>query len=301
MFKKILFKIIIFSTILIVLDFVMGQTLRYFYFKETSGLQYRTTYAIDSTKADILVFGASRANHHYVPSVFMDSLHMSYYNVGRDGQSIFYNLAVLKTILKRYFPKIIILDFYGRFDKGRMYYDRLSALLPYYNKHKEIRPIINLKSPYEKYKLLSKIYPFNSMLTTIAIGNMEFNKKRKADYLGYVPLHRTWKGTFRTINYENYEVDSNKVNSFKEFIELSKDSGTKVFVIFSPILIKFDRWKGVIIGKGICKENGVPFIDFSHDPAFLNHPELFQDEVHLNERGAMKFSSKLEKIIHHIQ
>jgi len=95
----------IFIIILIISDFLIGKTLRYIYFNETSGLDYRTTFAIDSTKADIIVFGASRANHHYVPTIFQDSLKMTFYDVGRDGQSIFYHLAILKAILKRYTPK----------------------------------------------------------------------------------------------------------------------------------------------------------------------------------------------------
>jgi len=297
MIRKIFFKVLIFLFILIIFDFLIGKTLQYFYFNETSGVHYRTNIAVNSTRADVLVFGASRAIHHYVPSIFIDSLNFSFYNVGEDGQSILYHLAILKAILKRYKPKIIILDFYGRFDMEKKYYDRLSALLPYYKKHKEIRPIIDLRSPYEKYKLLSKIYPYNSQLTTIAVGNMEFNKKRKHDYLGYVSLHKTWCGVSRTINYSDYEVDSTKINSFKKFVRLSKESGAKLYVIFSPILIKFNKWKEINIGKEICNKQNVPFLDFSHDTSFYKHPKLFQDEVHLNDRGATKFSIKLVEII----
>ncbi len=177
-----------------------------------------------------------------------------------------------------------------------MYYDRLSALLPYYRKHKEIRPIIDLKGPYEKYKLLSQVYPFNSQLTTIIVGNMEFNKKRKGDYLGYVPLHKTWHGVPRTINYSNYKVDSNKFDSFKKFVELSKASGAKLYVVFSPILIKFNKWKQIEIGKEICKKQDVPFLDFSHDTSFTKNPKFFQDEVHLNNKGAEEFSKELVEL-----
>ena len=187
--KKIILNIVIVGVLVFVIDFSIGRTLRYFYFKETSGLHFRTTYAMEKTEADILVFGASRANHHYIPEVFKDSLEMSFYNTGRDGNGIFFQTALLKSVLKRYSPKVIILDYAGGFEKGGEDYDRMSPLLPYYRTHEEIRSIVELKSPFERIKLLSEIYPFNSQILTIAIGNLEINKKRKPDNEGYVPLY----------------------------------------------------------------------------------------------------------------
>jgi hypothetical protein len=87
-------SIIILFLILLAFDRVGGAILRHYYFSQTSGSWYRTTYSIDSTRADILVFGSSRANHHYVPEVFEDSLNMSFYNTGQDGNLILNNYAI---------------------------------------------------------------------------------------------------------------------------------------------------------------------------------------------------------------
>lgn len=89
-------KLVVLFTIVFILDYSIGNVLRYFYFKQESGLQYRTTYSIEKTRADVLIFGSSRANHHYNPIVFENRLKQSYYNVGRDGNFIFYHSAVLK-------------------------------------------------------------------------------------------------------------------------------------------------------------------------------------------------------------
>ena len=58
-------KAFVFLAILVILDFLIGSILEYFYFKQESGLLYRTTYSLDSTHADFLVLGSSTANHHY--------------------------------------------------------------------------------------------------------------------------------------------------------------------------------------------------------------------------------------------
>jgi hypothetical protein len=291
MIKRIVVNLLLFGVIIFALDFIIGRTLRYFYFKESSGLHYRTTYSIDSTRANILVFGSSRANHHYVPEIFEDSLKMTYYNTGRDGINIFYELAVLKTILNRYTPKVIILDYTGEFAKDMDSYDRLSSLLPYYRSHKEIRDIIVLKSQFEKIKLISEIYPFNSQLLTIAIGNSEINKKRKPDNKGYVPLSNEWQAKIDSIGtFTTYSIDSNKLLALKEFLNIAKKSRVNVFVIYSPIFQKFNSKKEIDICREVCSFENVPFWNFSKDTLFLNHNKLFQDVGHLNHHGAVIFS-----------
>jgi hypothetical protein len=179
MVKKLIYNFALVAIVVFVIDFSIGKTLRYYYFKETSGLHYRTTYSMEKTEAELLVLGSSRANHHYVPEIFEDELKMSFYNTGRDGSRLLYNYAVFRSILKRYTPKIIILDIgFDELYSDAEEYARLSPLLPYYKNHPEIRDLIEKRSSFEKIKLLSNIYPFNSSLLAIAMGNLEVNKKR---------------------------------------------------------------------------------------------------------------------------
>ena len=103
-------KMILLLFIIFLLDFSIGQILRYFYFKSECGRQYRATYAIEKTTADVLIFGSSRAYHHYIPPLIENKLKQSCYNTGSPGQYLLYNYATLKAVLKRYTPKIIILD-----------------------------------------------------------------------------------------------------------------------------------------------------------------------------------------------
>jgi hypothetical protein len=154
--------------IVICMDFLIGSLLRYFYFKQQSGFQYHTTYSIEKTKADLLIFGSSRANHHYQPEVFEKKMNLSFYNVGRDGVSIFYDYAVLQGILVRYCPKIVILDFERKeFERNQENYDRISFLLPYYNTHPEIHSIVKLKALMSKSnfcpKSIPSILPFSQL------------------------------------------------------------------------------------------------------------------------------------------
>jgi hypothetical protein len=300
---KFCLNIIFLLTIVGITDQLIGRILRHYYFKQQSGLYFRTTYAIDSTNADILVFGSSSANHHYVPEVFEDSLHLSFYNTGRDGNFLLFNYAVFKAVVSRYTPKIIIFDIIPNelyYEKSG--YDRLFSLLPYYRNHPEIRSIIDLKSSFEKYKLISEIYPFNSSLVTIIMGNMELNKQRKGDRLGYVPLF----GRLRNIEKEKIEYkdvlpDSNKINALKYIIQYCKTNKTQLIFIQSPAYALVKEIKsGGLVGQ-MAKENSVEFWDYLNDPEFLSKPDFFQDPGHLNDKGAHYFSGKLAHKIKELQ
>src|SRR5882762_3088655 len=94
-------KLLLLLIIVFILDFSIGHVLRYYFYKQECGRQYRAIYAIDKTKADVLVFGSSTAYHHYVPPVIEKKLNETCYNVGSPGQGILFEYAVLKAVLKR--------------------------------------------------------------------------------------------------------------------------------------------------------------------------------------------------------
>jgi len=298
-YKKFAFNIFSLLIILIFFDQTGGAVLRHFYFKQKSGSAYRTTYSVDSTTADILVFGSSRANHHYVPEIFEDSLKMSFYNTGRDGNFLIYNYAIFKLILKRYMPKLIIFeispdDLFYDHDS----YDRLSSLLPYYRNFPEIRPIVELKSPYEKIKLFSALYPYNSSLLTIGISNLELNKQRKSDDKGYVPLFNNIKNT-QLIDFEKKDelLDSLKLKIINDIAQICKKNNIKLYFVQSPIYARVKNSEATeIISETALKYDSF-FINFSNDPIFLNNPMLFQDIGHLNNNGAIVFSKLIAGII----
>lgn len=292
-------RVLIFFTLLACLDFAIGSLLRHYYYSQNSGWLYRTTYSLEKTTANVLVFGSSTANHHYYPRLFEKELKMSFYNTGRDGNAIFYQYAVLKGVLKRYTPKIVILDFNNNeFSNSQEGYERISSLLPYYYTHPELRPIILLKSPYEKYKLWSKIYPYNSLLFQIAAGNSSLNESRenRGDEDGYVPLHRVWRAPALRVHDDPPQngLDSNRVAYYKSFIEACLEKHIRLYIFLSPRFIRTTRIDASVeIGKQIAAGYGVPFFDFSRNPIFLRDPSMYADESHLNDFGARIYSAEV--------
>ena len=294
-------KLLILAGIVFLLDFSIGNLLRHFYFKQQSGLQYRTTYAFEKTSEDILIFGSSRATHHYIPPLFEKELGQSCYNAGKDGEAIFYHYSVLKSVLKRYTPKMIILDFHNSdLQKDSRGYDRLSVLLPYYKTHPEVRPVAELKGPFEKWKLCSAIYPFNSSILTIAVGNTEFNKKRREDQKGYMPIYKVWNLPIEAdTEPEEKGIDSVKRNIFESFIKECAEKKIPLFIVKSPAYLKqmgIDPY--VVEAEKIASHYNISFWDYSHDSMFIsNNGKYFADRSHMNNTGSQLFTEVLIKRI----
>ncbi len=297
------FRVFIIVSFILICDRGIGILLKNFYFSQESGDGYRTTYAIDSTVADILVFGSSRANHSYVPEIFEDSLRSTFYNTGRDGNYVLYNYAIFKAITSRYNPKMIILDIRPEDLAGNAFeYDRLSLLYPYYKSHPEIAEIVNSKSPFEKMKLISAIFPYNSLVFQIAMGNLEFNKKRMQDTKGYIPLIEIMKNEkIDTSESIVKTIDRNKILALKDIISTCQQKKIELVFVNSPTwgVIRDDYCEDRLLE--LCSENGIPFLDLSNHPAFISNPGYFADKSHLNNDGAKLFSKILTDTIRQIQ
>ena len=73
-------RIVIALAVLFLCDRGIGYLMKYLYFNQQSGDGYLITYAIDSTQADVLILGSSRAKHSYDPEIFEDSAALSCFN-----------------------------------------------------------------------------------------------------------------------------------------------------------------------------------------------------------------------------
>lgn len=289
------FRFLIFVVLAALLDFGCGKVLQLLYYKQKSSYEYRTSYAVDSTSQPGLIFGSSRANHHYVTNMLADSLGMPFYNVGRDGQSIIYDYAILQATLKRYTPKLILLDYQ---DEELLYfsdsYERLSSLLPYAKTHPEINRTVQMRSGFEKLKMISRVYPYNSLFFNILGGISSGVKGKVEEVNGYMPLDRP----FHSLNADQNkflstkETDSNKIKTFDAFIDLCKQRGIELYLVMSPyynpVNVKYIRPI-----DGLIQDVGVPHFDYSRFPGLVGNMEYFSDEKHLNRKGSEIFTRDL--------
>ncbi|RFZ85957.1 hypothetical protein DYU05_10340 [Mucilaginibacter terrenus] len=291
--KLIAKKLIILLILMFVLDRGIGALLEHFYFTQKSGFDARANYIINKTNADVLVFGSSKAAEHYDPSILSDSLKMSVYNCGRDLSYIYYHYGLLQAVLKRYTPKLIILDTRPnefQIFKYRENLDRLNVLLPYYDSHPELREVCLLRDKFERYKMLSKIYPYNSLILYEMVQFLPKYQKDNSEN-GFIGKTGEWHGNKPAYNV-NDEVDTTAALYYKKFIESCRAKGIKVVITMSPIYQTIDvkANRNIALIYQIARKNNVPV--FNYLTSFTN-PKYFYDDLHLNRSGAELLSSKI--------
>lgn len=289
-------RTLLFFLAVFLVDFAVGQVMRYFYFRQDSGSLYRTTYALDSTTAQVLVLGSSRASRHYNPDVMQVAMNQTVYNAGQKGNHIFYHYGILKAALKRYKPQVVVLDvLYDEFKPVQDSYDRLSVFLPYHDTHPELEELINLRSPFEPVKLVSKVYPYNSLILPVLNGNLGFDKIREPEIKGYLPIDAVMADSVKkTSERIEYELDSLKLQTFEKIISTCNNEGIRLFIVFSPAYLEnIGNNYSVSIARKIASEKGVPFLDFSGTEPFTSDKNLYSDNVHLNAKGADIFSRQV--------
>lgn len=293
-------RLAIFSikAILIVLltDFVVGQSLASLYDKMAVGEKARANYFLKKDTSSVIVFGSSRALYHYHSGIMADSLNMTVYNAGRSNQGILYDLAALKYIVKRHKPKLVVLDVSeDEFVKSQKKYEMLSALLPYYRCDKDIAGIYDVVKPGYKFWSWSRTLPYNSSFFAIIYRGLKPGKEKDKDIRGFLGREGVYRNKLAVVN----NCDSDPVTdtllekSFQEFVGICQYNKIKLFVAISP---RYSRYKCERTELTAMRRLAAPYGVQIHNYAELELPgDHFSDVAHLNSKGAIEFTRIVAK------
>jgi hypothetical protein len=114
--KNSISKIVLFFVIVAVIDICFGKGMDYMHAHAKGGITREMNDVCLNSQYEVLVMGSSRAHHHYVPEIFTDSLGISCYNTGKDGNGIILMYGIYQMVSNRYKPSLIIYDIAKGFD-----------------------------------------------------------------------------------------------------------------------------------------------------------------------------------------
>lgn len=300
--RKIIFKIFVLLALLFVVDYTIGLGFGFLRDLALSKAPTKpiTHYTINEVNEQVLIMGNSRANHHFVPQILSDSLGMTVYNCGRDGQPFEYSVAMIYAVLQRYAPEMIIVDFEPTsFDAKQNNDFSCSQLYPYYQKDSLFAKIILHEDPLNRYKMILKMYQNNSQLIDLLklfLVNHKINN-------GYSPLSE--KGykypSLRKVEYDTTgKVDNFKIEMLNHCIQLCKEKEVKLVFSISPRFRQsnMEKLKSSKILADIFKNNDISLIDM-RDNSVIRDSSMYKDAAHLNHKGAEAFSKLFVNIVKH--
>jgi hypothetical protein len=281
----------------IILDFAFGKLYSTLYFTEKSKKIDRLIHSAIGTNEEILIFGSSRAYHHYNPEIFEKKLGMSCFNVGQGGQNIYYHLALLKSAIKRKKTKVAILDIISiDFEKTDGFHDKekLGVLLPFVHHSDIFHETVLMRSESEKLKLLSSIYLFNSKQLDILRNIISL---KRSDRKGYVGLDRVWDLPIASKKANAINFDNEKMKALLEFIELCKLNEIELYIFISPFYMISEKSDYALLQKFLLKGKDIKIFNYESDINFLEKPKYFADPAHLNKIGAGIYSHEIANLI----
>lgn len=255
--------------------------------KDVGVNQTNTVQAFFKRKADVLILGPSTANHHFDCRILKDSLGMSCYNAGRDGQNVIYNAMVLDAFLTRCTPKMVVVEV-GSSTLSDVWMSALNDFNCYYGVLKPIDDILDsIATPIDRIKRLSGIYRYNK--TWEWLLNAKFSEE-VPDLDGYRPMPVKKNTNFSSVKGENKFIMDEKCRHYlNHIVQVCKENGIRLVLAQSPSLVIEQGNFGEELEK-YSRANHIDYWDWNGDTTFTNHPEWFYDMTHLNADGAAVFT-----------
>lgn len=290
--KKFIFTLLISLFVIVLVDILFGFACRYLNTNAKGGDTYTINYIANEANEDMIISGSSRAIHHYLPSILLDSLNMSCYNMGRDGNGIIAMYGRLLMITSRYSPKVVVHEITYGFDIEENDNHKYLDVLKRHYDNVGVDEIFASVDEKECIKMYSNLYRFNTSFIQMMSSNIVASSS--TFYGGYKPL-------FGKLDYEpkqsisnNKEVlwDPIKKNCFIKFVELCKEKNIKLYFAISPSYgaSNTNLFAPVL---DFCKENNIPLLNHYCDSAFIYNKDFFVDPSHLNDDGAKSFTKKI--------
>ena len=298
--KKYIIRTLIFFVALFLSDLIFGIVLKTAYDNSKSNEISKLRISIESTSQDVLFFGSSTCESHYIPNIITKYTGLSAYNCGFMAQGLSFSYIQIHETLKRYSPKLIMVDVSPYITYDLYSNEKVRTLLPFNSKDTVIKNILTNGLLIERIKLLSKVYPYNGFFfNPISIFRGESVDSEK----GYVPIN----GAVDTVSLKSvvYPPLAQRNESFKKrivylqrIISECKAKKVQLVVVTSPIFKLGDIEREIINKIRIeAEQESIIFFDFSEDKQFYNKIDLFKDRLHLNNIGAHIYSQKISKLI----
>jgi hypothetical protein len=279
--------LLLFVTVLFLSDLLIGRALGYFQSTTKENTAAKINYIFDSAREEIIILGSSRAENHFNPLIIKNQTGLTCFNAGVGGQGLFFSMVELDELTKRYTPQHVILELSPNVLIEKDNDEKLSVLLPYFKRNNLVFDKFFKNNLTNKIKLISSIYPYNSMIIGYfyyGIKNKEFNKTGFSSLNGHINPKL---------------IQSNRFKKYKpnleELVAISKkckEKSIRLTLIISPIY-KADSTTIDIIDqiRVFCDQKiNRPFIDYSRNSRFTNNDSLFYDNLHLNAVGSDVFT-----------
>lgn len=248
---------------------------------------------------ELVVFGSSRANRHFVIKELSDNG----FNVGVDGRKIAYP-ATLVELLPLHKKQTVIFNVDISYMIDSTYHgEDVDALMTYYNRNKIIKSNIDYLGQNNHFQRLYSTIGYNGYVVSI-LYNFLYPKYDYNKYDGYDPNFINSKqqenlmkliSSSKTKNCEEkLQINSVTVDSFSKIEKFCKENGKRLIFIASPVYRDYCKNDNLLV-KRFMQEKGYIYYDYTDFFGENSNLTYWKDMEHLSDNGAQIFSRNLAK------
>lgn len=301
--KRFLIQIVVFFGLVAVIDVCSGFGFEYLKSHAKGGDTYKCYYLAEKCEDDVLILGSSKAARHYVPSVFEDLLDLTCYNAGEPGCGIIPAYARYKMVVERHKPQLVVYEVTPGYD----YFvsDDYSKYLGRIRQDRDKDAVRELYSSFgdkwDNVKALSNMYRNNSSIVSNVLDQFSHsNNKGYEPLYGVLSLSAIEKSeTEKKKNSKDYVIDTLKLQYVKKLIQAAKRDTVPLVFVISPkyFVLTYEERKQYDEAIELAQAYSIPFLDCSEAENINGNRELFQDFVHLNNKGASLYTQKFVGVL----
>jgi hypothetical protein len=243
----------------------------------------------------LVVFGSSVALNGINTKTLSDSLGMDCYNAAANGQTMFYHLVVMKSMLQHTTPRVILLGFKLQDLMGEGVGDRYNFLSPYYKMGFNAIDEGFERNPRQRVLMKSNLYRYNTIWWRILL--YQFITPNEVGECGFIakpippafpPLQTTTLGA--------QAISDERLAELTDFMQTCQAQGIRLFLFNPPEYTRFSDYEQsqtAAMLQCLAQQYGVVLWDDTQDEFFLQHPEYFYDTSHLNINGSAIYTAKM--------
>jgi hypothetical protein len=261
-----------------------------------------------NVNSDLVIYGASRAWVFISPKIIEDSLNISSYNLGIDGQNFWLQYLRHKELLKyNNKPKQIIVSVdWATLHKNSDLYN-YEQFLPYLLWNKDIKEYTDSYNGFSTFDYYIPLIRYCGEISSIKAAFKSFiNYNTDTSRIkGYKGVDRDWNNDLDKAKSEiepfNVTLDSASVQLFEQFIMECQKDNIKLMLVYAPEHIEGQEFvinREEIIAKYqyFADKYNLQFLDYSNDE-MCTQKQYFYNSQHINKRGAELFTNKLLQYI----
>lgn len=293
--KKCLIWFGIVVVVIFILDVLFGKMFKAYMDRYRLAGDYEMVdHLLKSADEDIVVLGSSVALNGINTKTLEDSLGVTAYNGGANGQMFPYYLTILKAVLEQKPPRKIVLGMIPSNLSDTGIGGRYNFLAPYYGAGigdidsrlhggDELERVFLQSNFYRLNRIWFRILLYNFVTAGIQGENGFIAKPVPPEY----PERLKWE--------EDEEMSEERRAEFEEFVNLCRDNGVELTVVFAPRCV--DRGIGTHKVadrvRELSEKYGFRFYDDTFLPPFDEVDSLFYDDRHVNINGSAIYTDSI--------